>query len=139
MKYLLDTNICIYSIKKRPRTVIEHLIQKSVGMVGISSITLAELEYGIAKSEHKQQNAEALEIFLSAIEIFSFDDLAAEAYGKIRINLERAGTPIGAMDYLIAAHAISRGAVLVTNNIKEFNRIDNLKLENWLDSSVNIK
>jgi len=131
MEYLLDTNICIYIIKKKPEQVFDKFLTLSIGSVGISSITLAELHYGIAKSLNPEKNKEALEKFLTPIEILDFEANATEEYGKIRAELERKGTPIGPLDMLIAAHAKSLDLTLVTNNEKEFNRIVGLKIENW--------
>ncbi len=131
MKYMLDTNICIYIIKEKPRKVIDKFYTLNIGDVCISSITLAELEYGVEKSDYKERNKLALAGFLSSIEILSFSDKAATEYGEIRANLERQGNIIGAYDLMIGAHALSENITLVTNNTKEFNRIDNLSLENW--------
>lgn len=131
MEYFLDTNICIYIIKKRPARVFDKLITLPLGSVGISSVTLAELQYGIAKSTNPDKNKEALEKFLTPIEIMDFDSNASEEYGQIRAELEKKGTPIGALDLLIAAHAKCLDLILVTNNEKEFARIPDLKIENW--------
>ncbi len=103
-----------------------------VGDIGISTITVAELQYGVHKSARPTKNKEALEQFLLPLEIVEFDRAAANIYGEIRANLEKAGTPIGAMDMLIAAAAIANDLILVSNNIKEFTRIPELKLENWV-------
>ncbi len=132
MEYLLDTNICIYIIKKRPISVFEKFKNLSIGSVGISSITLAELQYGIMKSSDPQKNQEALERFLIPLEIMDFDYKATIEYGKIRADLEKKGIPIGPLDTLIASHAKSLDLTLVTNNEKEFNRIPELKIENWI-------
>ncbi len=129
---LLDTNICIYIIKRKPNEVLHHFQQYHPGDIGISSITLAELQYGVAKSQAQQSNSEALSEFLIPIEILPFDESATQAYGSIRTLLERQGNIIGAMDLLIAAHAVSLDAILVTNNVKEFERVPNLKIENWV-------
>ena len=131
MKYILDTNICIYIIKERPEKVINKFHTLDVGDICISSITLAELEYGVEKSQYTERNRLALAGFLSSIEILSFSDKAAESYGRIRTNLERQGNIIGAYDLMIGAHALSENLILVTNNTKEFQRINNLSLENW--------
>lgn len=131
MRYLLDTNICIYLIKKKPASVIERLLSLDVSDVGISSVTLAELEYGISKSNRREQNRDALAGLLAPLEIAAFDDRAAQRYGNLRADLERRGLTIGAMDMLIAAHALSLSAILVSNNTREFERIPSLKLENW--------
>ena len=129
--YLLDTNTCIYIIKKRPEQVIKRLRNTRISEVGVSSITLSELEYGAAKSSRPAQNKLAIVEFLAPLEILSFDDMAAQEYGKVRAYLERQGTPIGSMDMLIAAHALSLNCVLVTNNEREFRHIPTLKIENW--------
>ena len=131
MEYLLDTNICIYIIKKKPAEVFEKLKKVMLGDVGISSISLAELQYGIEKSSNPEKNREALEIFLTPIEIVEYGYEASVDYGKIRAELERKGTPIGLLDILIASHARSLDLVLVTNNVKEFERIPGLRIENW--------
>jgi tRNA(fMet)-specific endonuclease VapC len=132
MKFMLDTNICIYIIKSKPVTVINYLKNISVSDIGISTITLSELEYGVEKSQNKQQNKIALLQFLTPLEIVPYDDLAAKAYGRIRHVLEREGQPIGALDMLIAAHALSLNSILVTNNEREFPKVPELKVENWL-------
>jgi tRNA(fMet)-specific endonuclease VapC len=132
MDYLLDTNICIYIIKRKPEIVIERFRGLALGSVGISTITLAELEYGVRKSGNPAKNLEALHQFLVPLAILDFDYNATVQYGKIRADLERAGTPIGPLDTLIAAHALSLNVTLVTNNEKEFNRVAALKTENWV-------
>lgn len=132
IRYLLDTNICIYLIKQHPKQVIEHLRTLLVGDVAISAITFAELEYGAAKSSRPEQNREALIAFTAPLEVLPFDDDASLHYGEIRADLERAGMVIGAMDMLIAAHARSRSLKLVTNNSHEFQRIHGLDIENWV-------
>lgn len=132
MKAMLDTNICIYIIKRRPQSVLDRFSTFPVGDIGISTITLAELEYGAAKSAQPRKNREALEEFVSPLDLAPFDRDAAEAYGRIRATLERKGLPIGAMDMLIAAHALSLGVNLVTNNEKEFRRVSGLRVENWI-------
>lgn len=131
MEYLLDTNICIYIIKRKPEQVFDKLLTLSLGSVCISSITLAELQYGIEKSTNPSKNKEALEKFLTPIEILDFSIGATEEYGRIRAELEKKGATIGSLDMLIAAHAKSLGLTLVTNNEKEFTRIIDLKIENW--------
>lgn len=131
MDFLLDTNICIYIIKKRPINVIEKFKTIPIGKIGISSITLAELQYGIMKSSNPDKNREALNRFLIPLEIIDFDFFATIEYGKIRAKLEKNGTPIGPLDTLIGAHAKSLDSTLVTNNEKEFQRIDGLRIENW--------
>jgi tRNA(fMet)-specific endonuclease VapC len=131
MKYLLDINICIYLIKQRPQKVLRHFASHSVGDIGISSITLAELRYGVSKSRHAEKNRLALDEFILPLEIADFDEKAAEEYGIIRADLERAGRPIGSMDMLIAAHALALGAILVTNKKNEFKQVRNLKVVDW--------
>lgn len=132
MKLMLDTNICIYIIKQQPATVLKRFLEYQIGDICISSITLAELRYGVAKSTHEEKNAKALDEFILPLEIVSFDDAAAHLYGEIRAMLEKAGTPIGAMDMLIAAHALSLGTPLVTNNRREFVRIPALTSIDWV-------
>jgi tRNA(fMet)-specific endonuclease VapC len=132
MEYLLDTNICIYIIKKKPLEVIERFKNFSIGSFGISSISLAELQYGVMKSANPNKNQEALEKFLTPIEIVDFDYFSTIEYGKIRADLERKGNQIGSLDTLIAAHAKSLGLILVTNNEREFSRVEGLKVENWV-------
>lgn len=133
MKYMLDTNICIYAIKHKPEKVLMNLKRHDPSEICVSSITYAELIYGVEKSQYVDKNRIALALLFSSIEILEFDSLAAEQYGKIRADLEIAGTPIGNMDMMIAGHAKSRGFTLVTNNIKEFKRVDGLKVENWAE------
>ena len=131
-QWMLDTNICIYIIKKKPAPLLKYLQKTSISECCISSITLAELEYGIEKSSNPMQNRIALFQFVAPLEILPFDDVAASIYGKLRTGLELKGKVIGAMDLLIAAHAVSADLTLVTNNEKEFRRIPELKVENWV-------
>ena len=131
MRYMLDTNICIHVIKNRPETVIQNFLKHEPTELCISSITYAELMHGVEKSQDAERNRDAMMLFLSPISILEFDNYAAEEYGKIRADLERKGTLIGPMDMLIAAHARSEGLVLVTNNTREFNRVEDLHVENW--------
>ena len=131
IKYMLDTNICMYIIKQKPQNIKERFRQAQVSEIGISSITLSELEYGVMKSAKPEQNKLALAQFVAPIEISAYDDVAAQHYGKIRARLERQGTPIGSFDMLIAAHALSINSVLITNNESEFGRVSHLKIENW--------
>lgn len=133
MRYLLDTNICIYIIKQKPQKVLDKFQTLSISDVGISSITVAELEYGVAKSQQQEKNRTALLQFLLPLEIVDFNAAAATNYGSIRSDLETRGIIIGAMDMLIAAHALSLGVILVTNNVREFSRIPTLLLENWVE------
>jgi len=131
MKFMLDTNICIYLIKQKPSKVLKRFSDCSVGDIGISSITLAELRYGAAKSQHVQKNQQALVEFTLPLEIADFDEKAAEAYGTIRAALEKSGKPIGSMDMLIGGHALSLGVPLITNNTREFRQIKDLKVVDW--------
>lgn len=133
MKYMLDTNICIYAIKQRPEQVFIRLQEHDPKEICISSVTYAELVHGVEKSQAIEKNRLALALLLANIEIVSFDSLAAESYGKIRADLEKAGTPIGPLDMMIAGHARSLGYTIVTNNTKEFQRVRDLKLENWVE------
>jgi tRNA(fMet)-specific endonuclease VapC len=133
MRFLLDTNICIYVIKQKPLRVKERLQTIDSGEVGLSIITLAELEYGAAKSQNPQRNRETLTRFCLPFQIVDFLPEDAQKFGEIRANLERRGQPIGSYDLLIASQAVTRGLILVTNNIKEFSRVDGLNLENWVE------
>lgn len=132
MKVMLDTNICIYIIKQKPESVLRKFATIPVGDLGISVITLAELEYGASKSSEPAGNREALAQFASPLEIAVFDREATAVYGKIRALLEKRGRPIGSMDLLIAAHALSLDVRLVTNNVEEFRRVPGLRVENWV-------
>ncbi|AUB40304.1 mvpA, tRNA [Nostoc flagelliforme CCNUN1] len=133
MRYLFDTNICIYLIKQKPQKVLDKFQTLNISDVGISSITVAELEYGVAKSQQQQKNRTALLQFLLPLEIVEFNQASATIYGSIRSNLESRGLIIGAMDMLIASHALSLGVTLVTNNVREFSRIPTVLLENWVE------
>ena len=131
MKYMLDTNICIYVIKHKPENVIRRFLEHDPYDICVSSITYAEMMHGVEKSASKERNRIAYMAFMSAITILNFSAKAAEEYGRIRAELERLGTPIGLMDMLIAGHAKSEDLILVTNNTREFERVKGLKLENW--------
>lgn len=131
MKYLLDTNICIYIMNKRPPEVIHRCRQCLPGEIGVSAVTLSELRYGVSRSARPKENDIRLEEFLYPFEVLPYDAEAAGVYGGIRFQLEKTGRPIGALDLLIAAHAISRKLVLITNNEREFRRIRGLKVANW--------
>lgn len=133
MRWMLDTNVCIAVIRHRTGAVIRRLRGKSIGQVGISSITLAELEFGAANSTQSEAARSALAEFLLALEIAPFDEAAAAAYGAVRAGLQRQGCPIGPLDTLIAAHALACDAVLVTNNRREFDRVPGLVVEDWMD------
>jgi tRNA(fMet)-specific endonuclease VapC len=131
MKFMLDTNTCIYIIKRKPPDVIRRFKRTEISQIGISSITLSELLYGVSKSSRPEQNRLALTQFIAPLEILSYGDEAAQYYGDIRAHLEKQGAPIGSLDMLIAAHALSIACILVTNNEKDFIRIPNLKIVNW--------
>lgn len=133
MRYMLDTNICIYSIKHKPEQVFLRLQEHEPADICISSVTYAELVHGVEKSQAIEKNRLALALLLSNIEILNFDANAAESYGKIRADLEKQGTPIGPLDMMIAGHAKSLNYTVVTNNTKEFNRVPGLKFENWAE------
>jgi tRNA(fMet)-specific endonuclease VapC len=130
---LLDTNICIYLIKQKPPQILAKFNRYTLDDLGISAISVAELQYGVQKSRFPAQNQAALEQFLLPLNIVDFDYAAAIAYGRIRAQLEAHGTPIGAMDLLIAAQALSANLTIITNNTREFSRIPSLRVLNWLD------
>jgi len=132
MKYMLDTNICIYIIKRKPVDVLERFKQTDISQISISSITLSELFYGVSKSSKPEQNLMALTQFVAPLEILPYGDEAAQYYGELRTHLEKQGTPIGSLDMLLAAHALSIDCTLITNNEKEFIRVPHLKVDNWL-------
>ena len=133
LRYMLDTNIVIYVIKRRPVELLE-VFNSHVGQMCISSITLAELLHGVEKSEKQEQNLFKVEDFVSRLEILNYGDKAAAHYGDIRADLERKGTTIGVNDLHIAGHARSEGLTLVTNNTREFERVEALRLKNWLET-----
>ncbi|MCM1577739.1 MAG: type II toxin-antitoxin system VapC family toxin [Ruminococcus sp.] len=130
MKYMLDTNICIYAQKGVPQ-VLEKIKENRREGLAVSAVTLAKLEYGISASTAPQKNTLSLLKFLTVTEILPFDSSAASEYGKICARLRRKGTPIGTMDMLIAAHARSQNLIIVTHNVREFEHIENLKIEDW--------
>jgi tRNA(fMet)-specific endonuclease VapC len=134
LRYLLDTNICIYIAKQRPTSVLEKFEQLSVGEVSISTITYGELLYGAEKSHHSKKTLHILEELTSLIPPIPLSTDAGEHYGKIRSHLEKQGKLIGNNDLWIAAHALAAELILVTNNVKEFARIPKLKIENWVSS-----
>ena len=134
MKVLLDTNICIYLIRQRSPEVLRRFEEYEVGEIGVSAITVAELYFGARKSQRATQNARALEQFLLPLEIAEFSFEAAVVYGDIRATLEKRGTPVGPLDTLIAAHALSLEVTLVTNNTREFARVSNLTLDDWVST-----
>jgi len=129
---MLDTNICIYIIKNKPQSVKQKFQEFSIGELSISTITVSELMYGAFKSQFIEKNLKAIENFLMPFEIVDYDYMASVEYGKIRADLERKGTVIGNMDMQIAGHALALDLILVTNNIKEFERVLGLKLDNWV-------
>ncbi|MCR5798662.1 MAG: type II toxin-antitoxin system VapC family toxin [Lachnospiraceae bacterium] len=133
MRYMLDTNICIYAIKHKPEKVFHKLQEVEPEDVCVSSVTYAELVHGVEKSVAVEKNRLALSMLLANIEILDFDVDAADCYGKIRADLEKKGTPIGPFDMMIAGHAQSLGYTVVTNNVKEFSRVPDLKIENWAE------
>ena len=133
MQFMLDTNICIYIIKRKPPNVINRFQQAEISHIGISSITLSELLYGISKSSKPEQNRIALTQFLAPLEILPYDDEASHYYGDLIAHLEKQGTPLGSLDMLIAAHALSIDCTLITNNEKEFIRVPKLKIANWVN------
>lgn len=132
LKYMLDTNIVIYVIKRRPIAVLD-TFNHHAGQLSISSITLAEILHGAEKSAKPDANLRQVEDFISRLEVLDYDPKAAAHYGDIRATLERKGTPIGVNDLHIAGHARSTGLILVTNNLREFERVDALRLENWIN------
>ncbi len=133
MTYMLDTNICIYVMKNRPERVLERFRKELDRGICISSITLAELEYGMKHSSNPVKNEQSLLKFLLPLSILPFGQAAASAYGEIRAYLQRKGTPIGPLDMLIAAHARAENMILVTNNVREFERVPGLELKNWAE------
>ncbi len=133
MTYMLDTNICIYVMRKKPEKVLQRFRDELDDGICISSITLAELEYGMKHSSNPAKNEQALLRFLVPLSVLPFGTAAASEYGKIRAYLQSLGTPIGPLDMLIASHARAEGMILVTNNVREFERVPNLELENWVE------
>jgi tRNA(fMet)-specific endonuclease VapC len=132
LRFMLDTNICIYTIRNRPDEVRQQF-NRFRGQLAISSVTLAELAYGAEKSAAPERNLRDVEQFAAHLEVLPFDARAAFHFGDIRTTLERQGTPIGAYDLMIAGHARSQALILVTNNLREFQRVDGLRLENWVN------
>jgi len=132
MMLMLDTNICIAIIKQKPRSILDRFSQYQVGDICISSVTLAELRYGVAKSQYQAKNQLALDEFILPLEVVPFDEHAALHYGNLRSYLEKMGTPIGPLDTMIGAHALSLNLTLITNNLKEFKRIPDLKSVDWI-------
>ena len=133
LRYMLDTNICIYVLKQHPPQL-RDTFEQHADRLCISSVTLAELMYGAEKSALTAQNLKVVEGFAARLEVLSFADKAAAHYGQIRAELEVSGSIIGPYDLMIAGHARSEGLVLVSNNIREFERVPGLRLENWVTS-----
>ena len=131
---LLDTNICIYIINAKPPGVLERFRRYRMGDIGLCSVVAAELAFGVAKSG-SARNRQALEMFLAPLTVLPFDDAAVWVYGDLRADLERRGTPIGSLDTMIAAHALSLQASLVTNNAREFSKVPGLRLDNWVEAT----
>ncbi|MGI6418823.1 MAG: type II toxin-antitoxin system tRNA(fMet)-specific endonuclease VapC [Thermoguttaceae bacterium] len=132
MKYLLDTNICIAIIKHKPPAALNHVLQHAADDLGVSSVTVAELRYGADRSAYPQQNHAALDAFLAPLVVANFDSSAASCYGALRAELERETQPLGPLDTIIAAHALSLGTTLVTSNTAELSRVAGLAIEDWL-------
>ena len=130
LKYMLDTNICIYTIKNKPQ-VVREAFNQHYGRMCISSVTLMELIYGAEKSASPEKNLRVVEGFIARLEVLNYGIDAAVQTGQIRAELARAGTPVGPYDSMIAAHARALGLILVTNNTREFERINGLRLEDW--------
>ncbi len=133
MRYLLDTNTCIYIIKRSPEHVYERFRKLRIGDVGISAITFCELQFGVSNSVKREMNQLALTKFLGPLDVMDFPAGASLIYGDIRASLQRAGTPIGSYDLLLAAHALYQGLTLVTNTTKEFKRVPDLRIEDWIE------
>lgn len=130
-KYLLDTSLCIALIRKASENAVRRLVGHPVTDVAISALTVAELEYGVAKSRQPKLNREKLDGFLQPLQVLAFDDAAAAVYGDVRAKLEARGELIGPIDMLLAAQALSLELTLVTNNVEEFKRVEGLKVEDW--------
>jgi tRNA(fMet)-specific endonuclease VapC len=120
-------------MNRRPLEIINKFKQFEVGEIGVSAITVSELHYGVVKSKNPSLNKQRVEEFLTPLEIIPYDEIAANAYGDIRHQLEKSGETIGPLDMLLAAHTLSNNFVLITNNEKEFRRVNNLKIENWIE------
>ena len=131
IRYLLDTNICIYVINARPPAVLARFMAHEIDGLGISAITASELYWGVCKSG-SIRNRTTLEKFLSPLSVLDYDLAAAQHYGELRAFLEKQGTPIGPLDQQIAAHALALGITLVSNNVREFDKLPGLRLENWV-------
>lgn len=131
LMYLLDTNVCIFAIKRKPAKVFELIKERSKENIYISSLTVAELEFGVQNSEREAQNRIALLKFLSIFKILDFDDADAIDYGRLKVDLRKKGKPLGTIDMLLAAQALNKEMIFVTNKVKEFERVDGLRIEDW--------
>lgn len=131
MKYLLDTNICIYIIKQKPEQVLKKFSRMRKAEMFLSSITIAELIYGVEKSQFKDRNMAAFDDFTAPFDCVDFDNESAKVFGHLRAELEKKGTMIGVFDLQIASIAIANDMILVTNNEKEYSRVSGIKIENW--------
>ena len=131
MKFMLDTDTCIYVINRKPQKVFERFREHRIGDIGISVITLSELRYGAEKSIQPEKNLMALSGVVAPLEILTYSEEEAETYGRIRADLDSKGEPIGSMDMLIAAHALGQDVTLITNNPREFSRVSGLRVESW--------
>ena len=134
MRYMLDTNILVYVLNARPghESILERFDREEPRDMVVSSITLAELRYGIEKSQRREANRRALHRVLRALNVLAFDAKAADAYGSVRAMLESAGKPVGPLDTLIAAHALALDVTLVSSNLREFSRVHGLRVESWM-------
>lgn len=133
MRYMLDTNICIYIARRKPVSILRRLERLRAGDIGMSVITFFELTYGAWKSSSVQANLANIERLRTLIPVLPLDAGAADHYGRVRAKLEGQGSPIGAYDLLIAAHALSQRLILVTSNVREFARVGGLRVENWVE------
>ena len=131
MKYLLDTDICIYLMNRHPQSLIDRIKQEQAGDIGISAITLSELQFGVSKSANKVKNQQRLDEFLMPFSLLDYPQNASKIYGEIRAYLQAKGQLIGPLDLLIVTHALSELLILITNNLDEFKRVPKLKVENW--------
>ena len=129
--FLLDTNICIFAIKKKPQKVLDNIAKNLKHVIYISSLTIAEMEYGISNSNYPEKNRMSLLEFISIFEILNFTEKDSVPYGMLKTDLRRSGQIIGPIDMLLAGQAISNNLIFVTNNIKEFSRIKNLEIQDW--------
>jgi tRNA(fMet)-specific endonuclease VapC len=133
MRFMLDTNTCVDLIRRRNDRTLRRMQRYRPDDLCVSSVTLSELEYGAAKSADPQRNRLALAKFMTPLSVLPYDDAVAPVYGRVRAELERTGTPIGPMDTMIAAHALTLGLIVVTDNEREFRRVSELKVQNWTE------